>query len=327
MLIVQYKQSYFAEKNYEITKIDEKEKRLASKVDVGLHVNNFHKFSFYENNFVMDAVVWFKFPIGSESMHTIEKFSFKGGKITSRSEPVVQISGNNVITSYQVIVEFSTPLDYKYFPVSDHKLTIILQNKNVSPAELYFVSDEKSFELSDDLLIGNWLPSKFYVQSGYIQTKYKQQKGTIQTDFPSVVFTIDFQNEDFRHFIILYLPLFLIFFLIFTSLLTKIDLISLRLPLVVGVIPILALHSLVIESASPVGSSITKIDQMYLTLILLALVILLFQSYVGLAIKGFAEGEVQIFEQKKKQLKLTNDILIVLVLAALIISLTYSTFT
>lgn len=327
ILIIQYKQSYFSEKNIETNNITITEKRLASNVEVGLHVNNFPKFSFYQNEFTMDAVLWFRFPVGAESMDTIEKFSFKNGKISAKSEPVVQMTGNNVVISYQILVKFNTPLDYKNFPVSDHKLAIILQNKNVSPTELCFISDTFNFELSEDLAMGNWFPKKTYVSSGYLQTKYKRQKGAIQTDFPTVVFTIDFENRDIRHFILLYLPLFLIFFLIFTSLLTIIDRLELRLPIVAGVVPILALHSLVIENVSPKGSSITKVDQIYLTLVLLALIILLFQAYVGLSLKGAARKSVEFLKKKKVQLKILNDIVIVITLTALIVSLTYSTFT
>jgi len=327
MLFVQYEQVYYSESNITTSQINEKEKRLASTVEVGLHVNNFPKFSFYKNEFTMDAVLWFRFPIGSESMHTIEKFSFKNGKILAKSEPVVQVTDNNAIISYQVLVEFNTPIDYKNFPVSDHKLAIILQNKNVSPTELNFVSDTYNFEISDDLSVGNWTPVKTYVSSGYLQTKYKRQKGEIQTDFPSIVFTIDFENKDLRHFIILYLPLFLIFFLIFTSLLTVIDRLELRLPIVAGVVPILALHSLVIENISPVGSSITKVDQTYLTLVLLALLILIVQAYIGLSLKGNEHQSPEHLKKKKQKLKLINDIVIIVVLAALVVSMTYSTFT
>ncbi|MBU1008135.1 hypothetical protein KKA53_03600 [Candidatus Dependentiae bacterium] len=326
MLVIQYEQSYFAEKNYEVTKVTDIEKRLASDVEVGLFINNFPKFSFHTNSFIMDAAVWFKFPIGNESLSTINKFSFKNGEILSKSNPVVQMQGSSVVISYQVVVKFITPLNHKHFPVSDHKLTIILQNKSVSPAELYFSSDVYNFDLSDNLLTGNWQPSKQYVDNGYIQSSFKKedQKKSIRTDFPCVVFTIDFKNQDARHFILLYLPLLLIFFIVFTSLLTKIDAIDIRFPVVASVVPILALHSLVIESASPVGSDITKIDQIYLALILLALLILLFQSYLSLALKGATED---MLTKKKKLLKQMNDFVIIFVLTALLCFVTYSTFT
>jgi hypothetical protein len=311
MLSIQYKRSYFSEKNLEISHVSEMEKRLASKVHVGLLINNFPRFSFYENRFIVDAVVWFRFPVGTESINTIEKFSFQNGNIVSKSEPIVQMSGNDVIVSYHVVVKFITPLSYKHFPASDHKLTLVLQNKSVGPAELYFHGTEKDFELSGDILTGNWQAGKRYVSHGYINAK--------EADFPSVVFTIDFYNNDLRHYILLYLPLFLIFFLIFTSLLIKVGDLHLRLPIVAGVVPILALHSLVIERVSPRGSSITKVDEIYLMLVVLSMFILIFQAYLGLTMKAHYDAEEELSKEEERSFKL-------LVLCALIAALTYVTF-
>lgn len=327
MLTLQYKQSYFGEENYKIESLSQKEKRLASHVETGININNFSKFSFTYNSFTMDVTVWFKFQIGTESLQTIEQFSFKSGEILSRSKPVVKIVDNNVVVIYQVQVKFTTPLNHKHFPVSDHKLTIVLQNKSVSPSELYYSSDFYNFETEPNINSGNWIPTTKYAQSGYVKTEFKQQEGSITADFPSVVYTLDFKNEDLRHFIILYLPLFLIFLLIFTSLLTKIEELSIRFPVVAGVIPILALHSLVIESSSPIGSHITKVDQVYFTLISLALVILLFQSYVALSMRRIIDVESPETKRKKQKVKLYNDIVILLVLTTLIAVLTYSTFS
>ena len=327
LLFLQYKQSYFSEETVKLTKITKKEMRLASQVEAGLHIFNFPRFNFYKNSFIMDGTVFFKFPVGSESLHTIDKFSFQNGAILSKSEPLVQIIGKDVMIRYHVVVKFSTNLNYKNFPVSDHKLKIVLQNKTVSPYELYFTSDTDSFGLSKNLLSGNWRPDTIYVDYGYLKSATYREYTAFQAIFPSVAFTIDFKNADFRHFIILYLPLFLLFLIIFTSLLTNVDSISIRFPIVASVVPILALHSLVIESVSPTGSHMTKIDQIYLTIIGLSLVILLFQAYVGLTVKGFVGEKEKIVIQHKERLKKINDFVIIFVLAVLVISVSYSTFT
>lgn len=327
MLIVQYKQNYFAEENYHIQQISEKEQQLASKVEVGLFVNNFPKFSFYKNEFEMDAAVWFRFPVGSESIYTIEDFSFKNGEILYKSEPITKLVGNEVVVGYHVLVRFITPLNYKYFPASDHKLTIILQNKSASPNELYFEGSEKNFRLSPLPNTGNWVPLKKYFESGYTESKLADAKEPLKADFPSVVFTIDFYNEDLRHYIILYLPLLLLFFLIFSSLLTHVTDVNTRLAVVAGVTPILALHSFVIDTISPASSSMTKIDIVYIWLIFLALIILLFQSYVGIVVKQHSGEESEIPHKKEQQLKQLNDLVIVAVLLALTTIITYTTFT
>jgi len=120
ILFIQYKQSYFSEKNIEPTPITQLEERLTSKIETGLYINNFPRFSFYKNAFIMDGIVWFRFPIGNESLQTINNFSFKNGEILSRSQPIVQLNENIVTIRYHVVVKFSTNLDYRNFPISDH---------------------------------------------------------------------------------------------------------------------------------------------------------------------------------------------------------------
>ena len=275
----------------------------------------------------MDGIVWFKFAIGSESLHTIERFSFQNGKILSKSEPMIQVDDKNILVRYHVVVKFSTTLNHQYFPVSDHKLNIVLQNTTVSPQELYFVSDKTHFGVSDDLLSGNWQPTEMYVDYGHFDQTAKKEVEAFQATFPCAAFTIDFKNEDFRHFIILYLPLFMLFLIIFISLLVTIENLNIRFPVVAGVVPILALHSLVIESVSPSGSRMTKIDHIYLTIIALSLFILMFQAYLGIAIRNLKDKKSSIVEAKTRQLRIINDLVIAIVLSILILSVTYSTFS
>lgn len=326
IIFLQYKQNYFSEKNIPLLKISEAEKRLSSQVDVGLQINNFTKFDFYKNKFIMDAVVWFSFPIGGESIRTIERFSFRNGEIISKSEPIVRMIDRTVLVRYHITAKLTTALDYRHFPASDHKLAIILQNQTVSPQELSFNSEESSLNLSHDLKSRNWAAKKTYVDTGYLETSPGKGGIAFKAYFPTAIFTIDFYNKDLRHFVILYLPLFLLFLLIFSSLLLRIDLVSSRLPIVVGVTPILALHSLVIENISPPGSHITKVDKIYFSLIGLALIMLMFQAYIGFVNGSFPQKSEDFIEQKNKQLKRANDFVIVFVLAALIIALTYTTF-
>jgi len=197
----------------------------------------------------------------------------------------------------------------------------------VSPQEMYLTSSLPNFDFSEELLTGEWQPTVKYVAYGYIQPKSYKDNENIQTVFPSVVFTLDFKNEDVRNFIILYLPLFLLFLLIFTSLLTKVTDIGTRFPVVAGVIPILALHSLVIESISPTTSNMTKIDLLYLSLVMLALLILLFQAYVGLRVKALPTISQEEIEKRTTRLKLANDVIILSVLAILISVITYTSFS
>ena len=81
LLVISYKRDYYSESPTHILQVTSKEARLATKVNIGLHITNFPEFSFYQNKFKMNAIIWFKFPLGTESLNTIEQFSFQNGII------------------------------------------------------------------------------------------------------------------------------------------------------------------------------------------------------------------------------------------------------
>ena len=153
LLVVEYNQEFYAEKIYPALKVKEDVKQLASNVSVGLRINNFPTFSFEQNQFMMDAFVWFRFPVGSESIDTIEKFDFQYGQITYKSLPMVKLLETDVVVTYQVKVDFKAYLKYKDFPLGDHRLNIILDNRSVTPNELCFNCELSNFVLSEDILL------------------------------------------------------------------------------------------------------------------------------------------------------------------------------
>ena len=326
MLTWQYKQSYYAEKAFSVKEISNIEKRLASEVTVGLHINNFPEFSFYKNNFVMDAFVWFQFPVGTESLNTIENFEFQNGKMKYKSKPIVQLNDKTVIISYHVVVKFITYLDYSYFPLSDHKLNIILENRSATSSELFFKSDQNCLSLNNNLLVTNWTAKKTSVKSGALQPQAYGNLALLTINYPCTVFTIDFENKSLSTFILLFFPLLLIFLVGFFSLffpLTEPN----RLSLIGATIPILVLYKLVINDLAPLTGSITKVDEVYFLLIFLSLLILTFQSYVILSVKKLKL--IQSPEEQKIKtnlLHIKNNFTIVIIQIFLLIFFLYSTF-
>lgn len=300
---IQYKKVSYAEKEYQITKLSKQEKRLSSCVDVGLFINNFPEFSFYKNKFIVDALVWFSFPIGTESLHTIENFTFQNGKIKYKSKPIIQLDNKTVTISYHVVIQFITHLNYTDFPLSDHKLNIVLENRSVTPNELYFSSTNESLTLGKNLLVSNWDAKGTYVKSGFMQSQLHRKDKENAIAYPCTVFTVDFENKTLGRFILLYFPLFLIFFIGFFSLLVSINDKN-RLVIIASSAPMLVLNKLVINDLSPTTGSFTKIDKIYFLLICLSLSILIFQIYVIIANKHITELEES--EQVEPLSKLIN---------------------
>jgi len=330
LLLWQNISTFYAEKIFTINKVEKKVKRLANNVSVGLHVNNFPTFSFNENEFIMDAFVWFKFEVGTESLYTIENFTFRNSNLQDlgilyKSKPMIKLINDHVIVTYHVQVEFKSPLEQKYFPIADHRLNIILENRSITPNEAIFNCPLENFVLSEDIFVSTWKPVQKMVQSGYLTSALNEKDPSIAVSYPCVVFTIDFENISNRNLITLYFPMFVVFFIGLLSLIIEMT-DTFRLGLIATSLPILVLFRTAIEAISPVVGSITKVDFVFFLLVFLSLLIILFQAYVVIRVKKIKDYEDKTQERKIAQLENLNNIFFILIISLLLLLLTYDHF-
>ena len=207
ILIWEYNKNEFSEKIFPVPKVDEKIKILTPSISVGLFINNFPNFSFNENKFAIDAFVWFRFPIGTESLNTISKFDFVNGEINYKSDPIIKLIKNDVLVTYQIKASFKAYLNHKNFPLGDHRLNILLDNRSVTPYELNFKCDPSNFILTKNTFVSTWYPVKKITQAGYLKSTLKENDPNTEISYPCAVFTIDFKNNSLQSLITLYFPL------------------------------------------------------------------------------------------------------------------------
>lgn len=330
ILLWQNLSTFYAEKIFTINKIDKSVKRLASSVSVGLHINNFPTFDFNKNKFIMDAFVSFKFEVGTESLDTIARFTFRNSNLQDlgilyKSEPMIKLVGDDVLVTYHVQVEFKAPLEQKYFPIGDHRLNIILENRSITPNEVVFNSSLDDFVLSENLFVSTWMPVQKMVQSGYLISKLNEKDATLNIKYPALVFTIDFENISNRNLFTLYFPMFVVFLISLLSLIIDLRDIS-RLALVAASLPILVLFRTAIEAISPVVGRITKVDYMYFLLVFLSLLILLFQSFIVINVKKIKKLDEEIQKRKFAKMENLNNIFFIIIILLLVILITYDAF-
>ena len=324
VLIWEHRSDNYAEKIYPILKVKEEVKQLASNISVGLHVNTFPKFSFDRNEFTMDAFIWFRFPVGTESLHTIERFDFQNGEIKYKSSPMIKLIGDDVVVTYQVKVEFKAFLNYKDFPLGDHRLNIVLDNRSVTPNELCFNCELANFILSEDILVATWCPVKKMIQAGYLKSALKEKDPEMEISYPCAVFTIDFENRTLRNLMTLYFPMYVIFFICLFSLMIEISEYLTRMTLIAAAMPILVLFRTVILQLSPPMGETTKADFVYFLLVFLSLLILLFQAHVVLVMKKIKQYTQEAQEKRKDLLVKTNNVIFLIIIILLVTLVTYN---
>ena len=326
LLIIEHNRENYAEKIYPILKVKDEIKKIASNVEVGLFINNFPTFLINKNQFTFDAVTWFKFPVGSESLQTIDKFDFKNGEITYKSPPMIKLLDDKVVVAYQVKVDFKAYLNYKDFPLGDHRLNIILENRSVTQNELCFNSELNNFMLAKDIFVSTWRPVRKIVQVGYLNSDLKKDNNKMNISYPCAVFTIDFENTSLRDLITLYFPMYVIFLICIFSMMIEFIQYVQRITIISASVPILVLFRMVILQLSPDMAEITKADFTYFLLVFLSLLLLVYQGYTTLVMKQISVYNEEIQKKRIAQLEKANNLILLITLLMLLVAVTYNSF-
>lgn len=301
---------------------------LASKITMGLHINSFPQFSFNQNTFLLNGTIWFKFPVGTEGLQTIENFSIYNSintKFAIKSKPIIKILDDTVLIAFHIEMEFKANLRFELFPITDHQLHIIFHNKTVTPYEILFDCPQENFILSNNLLINQWKPEKVSTKTGYIRIPLSTSPTNTDIIYPCTMFSINFRNIGISDLVSLYFPMFVLFFIILFSLTISILDIT-RLNLIAASVPILVLFRLVIISGAPLVGYATHVDYVYYLLVFISLFILLFQAYITLATKLIATMPEEQKTLEIERLETINSLVLLISLILLIIPITYSAY-
>ncbi len=183
------------------------------RVEVGIYISNWHRFDLVENDFIFDGVVWFQFDPSLISLDTIDKFAFEKGELLTKSEPDTKLIDGKLLAEYKIRLRFTTFLSQRFFPLDDHRIYIGLINTSVSPSEMVFYSFKSNFVTSDKIDIPAWNRVDTEVKTGYEEEFYDKFDTRKVIRFPKAVFMMDISRSGIRLILLIFLPLFLIFFI------------------------------------------------------------------------------------------------------------------
>ncbi len=303
LLKFEYRKEIYPEEIPAILEQSDQVKKLASNVTVGIHINTFPQFSFTQGDFSMDAIIWFRFPKATETLDTIDNFVIHNSQFVSKdkmlykSPPIIKVLKDDVLIAFHIQAKYKTTLEYKKFPIGDHRLNFILINKSVTSRELVFNTSGENITLSNDIMVDDWKPKKTFAKGGYIKSILNPKDSDMEIDHPCAVFSIDFESIGGRSLISLYFPLFVVFFIGLLSLLINIFDLT-RLGMIASSLPMLVLFRLVIESISPHVAYPTHIDFVYYALVFLSLIILFIQMYVILEGQNVKDSEDKVLKKR-----------------------------
>ncbi|MBU1007556.1 hypothetical protein KKA53_00555 [Candidatus Dependentiae bacterium] len=186
-------------------------------VDVGLYIRDVSKFDLVDGEIVVDATVWFLFDPSLISIERLGKFTFHRATVISKSEPYVRIEKGKLLARYDMRFLLSLKLNYKKFPLDDHKINFTLTNHLLSPSEIIFQSSRGNLILNPEIVIHGWEDIDSTVKIGYLLDEMDPYEKTRTIYHPRVVFSLDFARVGFRSIMVIVLPLLLVFMIVLFS--------------------------------------------------------------------------------------------------------------
>ena len=257
-------------------------------VDVGMHIRDVPKFDVLNGIAIADLTAWFLFDPRLVSLDRIGQFDFDRSKIISKSKPSTRIEGSKLLARYDMRIQFSLDLNYKSFPLEDHRVSFILTNYHLSPSEVIFKSSRGTFVLNNEIRIPGWQCVDKSVKTGYLRDTLDPYRQEEQILYSRTIFSLDFIRVGFRHIMVILMPLLLIFLIsLLTLTLNPYGIYGGSIfPIGVASVTAIIAHQIVIERMSPATGYLMISNHIFLLMLGSCCVVLMVNIF-GKKIRGY----------------------------------------
>jgi len=193
--------------------------RYADKLTSGMFITNFAVSNFVQGLFMIDAFVWFRFNPFVFSLDTVKQFTFDKGKILQK-EFIESIKiDKELFVRYRVQFEIKSNLNFKYFPLDNHCIYMVLKNDLFSPTEVILTSSFSTAWFGDNAVSLNWIYGEPASDFGYIESTLDTQNKDITVYTSAAGTFFDFKRATLREAVIVIVPFVSLLFIILGSLL------------------------------------------------------------------------------------------------------------
>jgi hypothetical protein len=259
----------------------QKYQETAIPIDVGLHIRGFPELDMIHGKCTANFIVWFysKSPKFSENL--LEKFTFERGEIKFRSEPTTRIlkDGTKII-EYEIQAAFIMQLNFKNFPLDDHRFHFTLTNPVLTTQQILVSTNPSYITINPEAGIEGWKILEKNAVAGYIEHPSFVQKHEQERLHPRIVFSITLERAGSRQIASILLPLLIIFFvtlLSFTIEPVEYDYYNVLAMSTASILALIA-YRFVIETISPVTSYFMLSDYIFMFFLLIMATILCINS-------------------------------------------------
>lgn len=252
-----------------------------AKIRIGMHIRSFSRTDILQNELGFEGTIWFNFNEQEVSLADIEKFTIEKGEILERSAPSISHHNDMTLAQFYVCARFKTTPNYRSYPLDDHSLFIIITNQLIRAEHAIFETQQNNFTKAPDVTIPNFNIEKLSFETGYTETSFPINGREETVRHPRAIFTVECNRIDIRHFLIIFLPLVLIFF--FTLFAFSVDEKTNGIKsssLAISGIPALISWRFVIESLSPNANYFMLSDYLFFLFLVLVFIVFIFTTDV-----------------------------------------------
>jgi hypothetical protein len=243
-------------------------------VNVSLNIQHFSEFDIVHDSLTFEGNIWFKFDPKELTEVELENFSFELGEIKQKIKIVDKIDNNKRIIGYSIRVSLISNLNYRLFPVDDHKIYIILTNHQLKDKKINFVPDQ--FLINSDTTIQDWIVRKTFHGSGKVETNIQVHGENI--DFPAMIYQIDIMRYGNREILLILVPIFAMLFLSFI-LFSFNDYDSQMISVTAGSIATFIAYRFTVDNLMPKVGYITLADYIFLFFFILSILVFYFSCF------------------------------------------------
>ncbi len=238
----------------------------------GMTVHHFMETNFIQNKVDIDATLWFMYDPKKVSREKIIQFSFDESTYEKIQSSYSEKDGLE-IALFDVQVHAKMDFNFKEYPLDEHRIWFRLKNDSLPIEKYHFKVSPQAFMLGERAKISNCMSQNMHISSGFVTQKFVTEGQPVREVHSSrVLFSFDCNPVDMRHFLNIFLPLYLIFFItLFSFSFVYAEHVTDVPGIAAASVPALFAYRFVIESISPNVSYFMMSDYLFFLYLVLSL--------------------------------------------------------
>lgn len=182
-------------------------------VQTGIFIKDIPKIDINKNFVIINALVWFKFNNSVVHLDTLESFSFLNCINLEKKLVHLSIIQDETYVEYDIRLSFSNIFDHLYFPINDHRISIVMVHEKLTTHEMIYDVSGTAIQFDKNIKAEDMNVISGKVEAGYREKMNVAENHEKNTPYPAVLFCINLKKNGLKNIRLIIIPLVLIFWI------------------------------------------------------------------------------------------------------------------